>query len=45
MDGLVPANGALHGYGKRPTGLPTELVVGLIDLQMQATGLMQSACI
>lgn len=38
MDSLVPANRALHGCGKRPTGLLTELMVSLVDLQMQASG-------
>jgi hypothetical protein len=34
MYGSVPANRASHGGGEIPAGLPTQLVMGLVDLQV-----------
>ena len=38
MHGPIPGHGALNGGGKGPAGAPCQLVVGFVDLQVQATG-------
>ncbi|SBO44326.1 protein of unknown function [Cyanobium sp. NIES-981] len=45
MDMVIPSHRALDRGAERPTRFPTKLVVGFVDLKVEAAGLMRSISI